>query len=54
MEKQASGHIVNITTRLVNHDNSNVPSVLASLTKGGLDSRHQVAGDRICQKRHPA
>src|ERR1700733_5764540 len=38
MEKQGSGHIVNITTSLVNHANSNVPSVLASLTKGGLDS----------------
>lgn len=38
MEKQGRGHIVNITTSLVNHANSNVPSVLASLTKGGLDS----------------
>jgi len=38
MEKQGSGHVVNITTSLVNHANSNVPSVLASLTKGGLDS----------------
>ncbi len=38
MEKQGRGHIVNITTALVNHANSNVPSVLASLTKGGLDS----------------
>jgi NAD(P)-dependent dehydrogenase (short-subunit alcohol dehydrogenase family) len=38
MEKQGHGHIVNITTSLVNHANSNVPSVLASLTKGGLDS----------------
>jgi NAD(P)-dependent dehydrogenase (short-subunit alcohol dehydrogenase family) len=38
MEKQGSGHIVNVTTSLVNHANSSVPSVLASLTKGGLDS----------------
>jgi NAD(P)-dependent dehydrogenase (short-subunit alcohol dehydrogenase family) len=38
MEKQGRGHIVNITTSLVNHANSNVPSVLASLTKGGIDS----------------
>jgi NAD(P)-dependent dehydrogenase (short-subunit alcohol dehydrogenase family) len=38
MEKQGRGHIVNITTSLVNHANSNVPSVVASLTKGGLDS----------------
>jgi NAD(P)-dependent dehydrogenase (short-subunit alcohol dehydrogenase family) len=36
MEKQGSGHIVQITTSLVDHANSGVPSVLASLTKGGL------------------
>jgi len=38
MLEQGSGHIVNITTALVDHANSNVPSVLASLTKGGLQS----------------
>lgn len=38
MERQGRGHIVNITTSLVDHANSNVPSVLASLTKGGLDA----------------
>jgi len=38
MLEQGGGHIVNITTSLVNHANSNVPSVLASLTKGGLDA----------------
>ena len=38
MEKQGSGHIVQITTSLVDHANSAVPSVLASLTKGGLDA----------------
>ena len=32
------GHIVNITTSLVDHANSQVPSVLASMTKGGLQS----------------
>ncbi|MGC5020982.1 SDR family NAD(P)-dependent oxidoreductase [Micromonospora sp. DT47] len=32
------GHIVNITTSFVDQPNSNVPSVLASLTKGGLSS----------------
>jgi NAD(P)-dependent dehydrogenase (short-subunit alcohol dehydrogenase family) len=36
MEQQGHGHIVNITTSLVDHPNSNVPSVLASLTKGGI------------------
>jgi NAD(P)-dependent dehydrogenase (short-subunit alcohol dehydrogenase family) len=38
MLKQGSGHIVQITTSLVDHANSNVPSVLASLTKGGLSA----------------
>jgi len=38
MLKQGSGHIVQITTSLVDHPNSNVPSVLASLTKGGLNA----------------
>jgi NAD(P)-dependent dehydrogenase (short-subunit alcohol dehydrogenase family) len=38
MLDQGSGHIVNITTSFVDHPNSNVPSVLASLTKGGLAS----------------
>jgi NAD(P)-dependent dehydrogenase (short-subunit alcohol dehydrogenase family) len=36
MEKQRKGHVVQITTSLVDHANSRVPSVLASLTKGGL------------------
>jgi NAD(P)-dependent dehydrogenase (short-subunit alcohol dehydrogenase family) len=36
MEKQGSGHIVRITTSLVDHAMAGVPSVLASLTKGGL------------------
>ena len=38
MLKQGSGHIVQITTSLVDHANSRVPSVLASLTKGGLNA----------------
>ncbi|HZZ46947.1 MAG TPA: SDR family oxidoreductase [Pseudonocardia sp.] len=38
MLTNGGGHIVNITTSLVNQANSNVPSVLASLTKGGLDA----------------
>ena len=36
MAKRRSGHVVQITTSLVDNANSNVPSVLASLTKGGL------------------
>ncbi len=38
MEKQSSGHIVSITTSLVDHAIDGVPSVLASLTKGGLNA----------------
>jgi NAD(P)-dependent dehydrogenase (short-subunit alcohol dehydrogenase family) len=38
MEKRGSGHIVQITTSLIDHANSQVPSVLASLTKGGLSA----------------
>ncbi|WP_294123408.1 SDR family NAD(P)-dependent oxidoreductase [Sphingomonas sp.] len=36
MEEQGFGHVVNITTTLVDHPNSKVPSVLASMTKGGI------------------
>ena len=36
MEKQGSGHVVQVTTSLVDHAIDGVPSVLASLTKGGL------------------
>jgi NAD(P)-dependent dehydrogenase (short-subunit alcohol dehydrogenase family) len=38
MEKQSSGHVVSITTSLVDHAIDGVPSVLASLTKGGLNA----------------
>ena len=38
MVKQGSGHVVSITTSLVDHANSKVPSVLASLTKGGINA----------------
>jgi NAD(P)-dependent dehydrogenase (short-subunit alcohol dehydrogenase family) len=38
MEKQGSGHVVQVSTSLVDHANSSVPSVLASLTKGGLNA----------------
>lgn len=36
MEKQGAGHIVSITTTLVDQPTSKVPSVLASLSKGGI------------------
>lgn len=38
MLKQTAGHIVNITTTLVDQPVKGVPSALASLTKGGLDA----------------
>jgi NAD(P)-dependent dehydrogenase (short-subunit alcohol dehydrogenase family) len=38
MLTQGGGHIVNITSSLVDNANSNIPSVLASLTKGGVQS----------------
>lgn len=38
MEKQGSGHVVTITTTLAEQAIDGVPSVLASLTKGGLNS----------------
>jgi NAD(P)-dependent dehydrogenase (short-subunit alcohol dehydrogenase family) len=38
MEKRRGGHVVQITTSLVDHAVAGVPSVLASLTKGGLNA----------------
>ena len=38
MEKNKSGHVVQISTSLTDHAINGVPSVLASLTKGGLNS----------------
>lgn len=41
MLKQGSGHIVSITTSIVNQPIAGVPAALASLTKGGLASATQ-------------
>ncbi|HTD55737.1 MAG TPA: SDR family NAD(P)-dependent oxidoreductase [Silvibacterium sp.] len=38
MEKQGSGHIVQITTSLVDRAIADLPAVLAALTKGGLNA----------------
>jgi NAD(P)-dependent dehydrogenase (short-subunit alcohol dehydrogenase family) len=38
MLNQGSGHIVSITTTLTDHATSRVPTVLANLTKGGINS----------------
>ena len=41
MEKHSSGHIVSVTTSLVDHAIDGVPSVLASLTKGGINAANK-------------
>ncbi|MFL9898592.1 SDR family NAD(P)-dependent oxidoreductase [Paraburkholderia fungorum] len=38
MEKHSSGHVVSVSTTLAEHAIAGVPSVLASLTKGGLNA----------------
>jgi NAD(P)-dependent dehydrogenase (short-subunit alcohol dehydrogenase family) len=38
MLEQGSGHVVNVTTTLVEYANSGLPSALANLTKGGVSS----------------
>jgi NAD(P)-dependent dehydrogenase (short-subunit alcohol dehydrogenase family) len=53
MEKQGSGHIVQITTSLVDQANSSVPSVLASLTKGGLNAATKSLAIEYAKKGHP-
>jgi NAD(P)-dependent dehydrogenase (short-subunit alcohol dehydrogenase family) len=48
MSKQGHGHVVTITTSLVDQPMSSVPAVLASLTKGALGAG---AGNRVCEDR---
>jgi NAD(P)-dependent dehydrogenase (short-subunit alcohol dehydrogenase family) len=38
MLASGGGHVINISTSLVDHANSSVPSALASLSKGGLNA----------------
>jgi NAD(P)-dependent dehydrogenase (short-subunit alcohol dehydrogenase family) len=38
LPQEAGGHLVNISTSLVDHANSTVPAALASLSKGGLNA----------------
>jgi NAD(P)-dependent dehydrogenase (short-subunit alcohol dehydrogenase family) len=38
MERRGSGHVVQITTSIVDHANTAIPAVLAALTKGGLNA----------------
>ena len=46
MLKQGGGHIVQITTTLVDYANSKIPSALASMTKGGLDAATRSLSDQ--------
>lgn len=38
LSRDGGGHVVNVSTSLVDHANSQIPSALASLTKGGLNA----------------
>jgi len=38
MVAQGGGHVINVSTSLVDHPDSRTPSALASLTKGGLEA----------------
>ncbi|MBD3003542.1 MULTISPECIES: SDR family NAD(P)-dependent oxidoreductase [unclassified Streptomyces] len=38
LSRDGGGHVVNLSTSLVDHANSQTPSALASLTKGGLNA----------------
>jgi NAD(P)-dependent dehydrogenase (short-subunit alcohol dehydrogenase family) len=53
MLKQGGGHIVQITTTLVEYANSKIPSIVASITKGGLAADAK-PGNRIRRTRDPS
>ena len=53
MLEQGSGHVVTITTTLADYASSRTPSVLTSLTKGGLASATRGTGHRVRRPRHP-
>src|SRR4029077_7406202 len=44
LSREGGGHIVNISTSLVDHTDSAVPSASASLTKGGLNAVTKFGG----------
>jgi NAD(P)-dependent dehydrogenase (short-subunit alcohol dehydrogenase family) len=50
MLKQGSGHIVNITTSLTDHAIAGVPTALANLTKGGINSATKALAIEYAQK----
>ena len=47
------GHLVNVSTSLVDHANSQVPVRARLADQGRAQRGHQVAGDRIRRPRHP-
>jgi hypothetical protein len=53
MEKQGHGHIVQVTTSLVDDAIVGMPSVLAALPKPSLNAAHQVGRRRICDAQYP-
>ena len=53
MLPRGSGHIVNITTTLVDYASSSAPSALTAMTKGGLAAATTITGHRVRLPRHP-
>jgi len=50
MVEQGSGHIVSITTSLTDHPIAGVPTALANLTKGGINSATKALAIEYAQK----
>lgn len=50
MLKQEAGHVVNITTSLTDHAIAGVPTVLANLTKGGINSATKALAIEYAEK----
>lgn len=50
MLKQGSGHIVSITTSLTDNATASVPTVLANLTKGGINAATKALAIEYAQK----
>ncbi len=53
MVAQGGGHVVNVSTSLVEHADAREPSALASLTKGGAGGRDALARHRIRRTARP-
>ena len=53
MVAQGGGHVVNVSTSLVEHADTREPSALAALTKGGLEAVTRSSGHRIRRTGRP-